>query len=173
MPSLKSNFVLCGIFLIQMWWNFSNKFLFYLIIIVVHKLLFKRGDVTNYNALSNRFDERQQMKFSPEFLQGFTVGSIWFYSSCTSSYSGFYCVFRSIIEPVRNTIFRHADHFHLSHAIDLDIEKKEVKCQSVLKQDLIYNVPFDKLVIGVGALSNTFGVPGVETHAFFLKVLYL
>lgn len=28
---------------------------------------------------------------------------------------------------------------------------------------------YEKLVIGVGAVSNTFGVPGVYEHAFFLK----
>ena len=33
-----------------------------------------------------------------------------------------------------------------------------------------YEVEYDKLVIGVGARPNTFGVPGVEEHAFFLKV---
>lgn len=28
---------------------------------------------------------------------------------------------------------------------------------------------YDKLVITVGSVSNTFGIPGVEEHAFFLK----
>ncbi|KAH0609654.1 uncharacterized protein H6S33_013140 [Morchella sextelata] len=32
-----------------------------------------------------------------------------------------------------------------------------------------FEVPFDKVVIGVGAYSQTFGVPGVKEHAFFLK----
>ena len=79
--------------------------------------------------------------------------------------------FRSIIEPIRNTIFRETDHFHLSSATDVDLNNQAVKCQSVLKEDLTYEVPFDHLVIGVGAVSNTFGVPGVEEHAFFLKVI--
>ena len=41
----------------------------------------------------------------------------------------------------------------------------------MLKPELTYNIEYDKLVIGVGAVSNTFGVPGVSEHAFFLKVL--
>lgn len=28
---------------------------------------------------------------------------------------------------------------------------------------------YDKLVISVGSYSNTFGIPGVKEHAFFLK----
>ena len=34
-------------------------------------------------------------------------------------------------------------------------------------------IPYDQLVIGVGALPNSFGVPGVHEHAFFLKVSLL
>lgn len=33
----------------------------------------------------------------------------------------------------------------------------------------IFEIGFDKIVIGVGAYSQTFGVPGVKEHAFFLK----
>lgn len=32
-----------------------------------------------------------------------------------------------------------------------------------------FEVKFDKIVIGVGAYSQTFGVPGVKEYAFFLK----
>ncbi|XP_022103893.1 probable NADH dehydrogenase [Acanthaster planci] len=77
--------------------------------------------------------------------------------------------FRSIIEPVRNTGFRKTDHFHLSEAVGLDVDKKELYCQSVIKPDMTYPLSYDKLVIGVGAVSNTFGIPGVMEHAFFLK----
>ena len=31
-------------------------------------------------------------------------------------------------------------------------------------------MPYDVLVIGVGAVSNTFGIKGVEENVFFLKV---
>ena len=78
--------------------------------------------------------------------------------------------YRSVIEPIRNTIFRQPDHFHLSYATKLDTANKKIYCESVLKSDLKYAIDYDKLVIGVGALSNTFNVPGVQQHAFFLKV---
>ena len=78
--------------------------------------------------------------------------------------------FRSIIEPVRNTGFRDHHHFHSSRAISLDTQSQAVTCQSELDPTRIYSLSYDKLVIGVGAVSNTFGVPGVEEHAFFLKV---
>ena len=78
--------------------------------------------------------------------------------------------FRSIIEPVRNTGFRDEHHFHLSHAVDLDKENQMVCCVSVLDSTLKYKVPYDVLVIGVGAEPNTFGIPGVKEHAYFLKV---
>ncbi|XP_059175958.1 probable NADH dehydrogenase isoform X3 [Physella acuta] len=77
--------------------------------------------------------------------------------------------FRSIIEPVRNTGFRDSAHYHLSYATHLDTKKQEINCTSVLKPSLQYSLRYDKLVIGVGALTNTFGVPGVQENAFFLK----
>jgi NADH:ubiquinone reductase (non-electrogenic) len=44
-------------------------------------------------------------------------------------------------------------------------------CKSVLTETAAeYPVEYDKLIIGVGALSNTFNVPGVRKHCFFLKV---
>lgn len=79
-------------------------------------------------------------------------------------------VVRSIVEPIRNIGFRRADHFHLSKAISLDLKDKSVECESVLRPGHKYRMGYDKLVIGVGALSNTFNVPGVKEHAFFLKV---
>lgn len=77
--------------------------------------------------------------------------------------------FRSIIEPVRNTTFRQTGDFHLSYATHLDMKNQVLHCESVLQPSLGYTVNFDKLVIAVGARSNTFNVPGVEEHAFFLK----
>jgi NADH dehydrogenase FAD-containing subunit len=38
-----------------------------------------------------------------------------------------------------------------------------------VRPDVRYTLHYDKLVIGVGAVNNTFRVPGVEQHAFFLK----
>ena len=78
--------------------------------------------------------------------------------------------FRSIIEPIRNKGFRDEHHFHLSSAVGLDPERQEVECVSTLDSRLSYRVPYDYLVIGVGANPNDFNVPGVKEHAFYLKV---
>ncbi len=81
--------------------------------------------------------------------------------------------FRSIIEPVRNAGFRDEHHFHLSSAIGLDLDRRQVHCVTTLdtEEPREYDVLYDVLVIGVGALPNDFGVPGVKEHAFFLKVV--
>lgn len=76
--------------------------------------------------------------------------------------------FRSIIEPVRNTGFRDEHHFQLAEAVALYPEDKKLVCVSTLNNDT-YEFYYDKLVIGVGAVGNTFGVPGVYENAFFLK----
>ena len=81
--------------------------------------------------------------------------------------------FRSIIEPVRNYGFRDEHHFHLSKAIHLDMPNQALRCQSELDATMIYNISYDKLVVAVGAVANSFGIPGVEEHAFYLKVCTL
>jgi len=76
--------------------------------------------------------------------------------------------FRSIIEPIRyarrSIIFYHAE------AIDVHTETHTVSCVGVGTQQK-FEVSFDVLVIAVGAVSNSFGIPGVEAHAYFLKEL--
>ena len=76
--------------------------------------------------------------------------------------------FRSIIEPIRNTKFRDDHHFQLAEAIHLKPDEKSVVCKGV-SSDKEYTLSYDKIVIGVGAVSNTFGIPGVLEHAYFLK----
>ena len=76
--------------------------------------------------------------------------------------------FRSIIEPVRNTGFRDEHHFQQAEAVHLQPDERTVVCKSVLNGET-YDLKYDKLVIGVGAVSNTFGIPGVYEHAYFLK----
>jgi len=78
--------------------------------------------------------------------------------------------FRSIIEPIRNAGFRDEHHFHLSYATGLDTERQVVQCVSSLDPAKEYDVSYDILVIGIGAVPNDFNVPGVKEHAFFLKV---
>lgn len=78
--------------------------------------------------------------------------------------------FRSITEPIRNTGFRDEHHFHLSYATGLDAEQQVVHCVSALDPSKKYDVSYDVLVIGVGAVPNDFNVPGVKEHGYFLKV---
>uniref|UniRef100_A0A914CCN1 FAD/NAD(P)-binding domain-containing protein n=1 Tax=Acrobeloides nanus TaxID=290746 RepID=A0A914CCN1_9BILA len=77
--------------------------------------------------------------------------------------------FRSIIEPVRNVGFTNSHDFHLAEALNCDFEKQIVTVQSSLDKNMVWDIPYDKLVIGVGSLPNTFNVPGVKENAFFLK----
>ncbi len=77
---------------------------------------------------------------------------------------------RSIIEPIRNvSIFDHSGDFHLASAESIDLTAKRVRCRSVLDSRNLYDLDYDKLVVGVGALPSTFNVPGVEQFSFFLK----
>ena len=71
----------------------------------------------------------------------------------------------------RNTGFRDEHHFHLSYASDLDTDRRVVHCTSSLDPNHQYEVPYDRLVIGVGADTNHFNIPGVLENAFFLKVI--
>ena len=52
----------------------------------------------------------------------------------------------------------------------LDPERQLVHCVSELDPEKEYDVPYDILVIGVGAVPNDFSTPGVKKYAFFLKV---
>lgn len=76
--------------------------------------------------------------------------------------------FRSIIEPIRKT--RKGIDFIQAKCRQLDPEKKRIVCQGV-EADQTFTIDYDVLIIGVGAQNNTFGVPGVEEHASFLKEL--
>ena len=49
-------------------------------------------------------------------------------------------------------------------SIRIDVEKRIVKTD---KQEF----PYDYLILATGSVPHTFGVPGVEDHAFFLKTL--
>ena len=74
--------------------------------------------------------------------------------------------FRSIIEPIRTA--RKGIRFHQGYCVRIDIENSVAYCEGKFKRTP-FQVKYDKLVIAVGAKSNTFGIPGVEEHAKFLK----
>jgi len=78
------------------------------------------------------------------------------------------------MEPIRNFL-RHkkaAVKFYEAEATKIDYEKKVVYINddSEIKGDISSTeVPFDMLVVGVGAENATFGIPGVREHGLFLK----
>ena len=78
------------------------------------------------------------------------------------------------MEPIRN-ILRHKKataKYYEAEATKIDYEKKIVYINddSPIKGDISSTeVPFDMLVVGVGAENATFGIPGVREHSLFLK----
>ena len=78
------------------------------------------------------------------------------------------------MEPIRN-ILRHKKatvKYYEAEATKIDYEKKVVYIndESEIKGDTSSTeVPFDMLVVGVGAENATFGIPGVREHSCFLK----
>jgi NADH:ubiquinone reductase (non-electrogenic) len=78
------------------------------------------------------------------------------------------------MEPIRN-ILRHKKasvKFYEAEATKIDYKKRIVyaKDDSEIKGASVNTeVPFDMLVVGVGAENATFGIPGVKEHSCFLK----
>ena len=80
--------------------------------------------------------------------------------------------FRSICEPIRNV--NALANYLEAKADDVDFERKTIKCMSTKCEKASYNssvfiIPYDYLLISVGAAVNTFNIPGVEKYCQFLK----
>ena len=76
--------------------------------------------------------------------------------------------FRSIIEPIRSAK-EHSTFYH-AYCVSVDTNNKTIQCKNALDGNE-FSLAFDKLIIGVGAISNTFGIEGVEKYGLFLKEL--
>ncbi|KAK1936054.1 putative NADH dehydrogenase [Babesia divergens] len=75
-------------------------------------------------------------------------------------------------EPFASFMHRHKKgNFQFVHArcLDVDPSARTVECVSDTLPNEKIELPYDYLVVAVGAESNTFGIPGVERHALFLK----
>ncbi|KAI9795428.1 MAG: NADH:ubiquinone oxidoreductase [Piccolia ochrophora] len=118
--------------------------------------LLKKLDTEHYNVIV--ISPRNFFLFTP-LLPSCTTGTI---------------EHRSIMEPIRN-ILRHKKatvKYYEADATKIDYEKKVVYISddSEIKGDTSSTeVPFDMLVVGVGAENATFGIPGVREHSCFLK----
>jgi len=72
----------------------------------------------------------------------------------------------SIIEPIRD-VNRSVRYLNVS-CQDVDLQAKKVHCTGH-HSDIKLSLDYDHLVVAVGAQPNTFGIPGVEKNAMFLK----
>uniref|UniRef100_A0A7S3E771 FAD/NAD(P)-binding domain-containing protein n=3 Tax=Rhodosorus marinus TaxID=101924 RepID=A0A7S3E771_9RHOD len=78
--------------------------------------------------------------------------------------------FRSIVEPIRKAN-EFIDYFEAT-CLGINAQDQVIKCESVQKlegESNVFDIPYDYLIVGVGASTNTFGIPGVEENCFFLK----
>ncbi|KAF2010064.1 hypothetical protein BU24DRAFT_428096 [Aaosphaeria arxii CBS 175.79] len=77
---------------------------------------------------------------------------------------------RSLVEPVRRIVKRVQGHFLKGFAEDVDFSEKLVEVSAIDSsgQKQHFYVPYDKLVIGTGSVTNPHGVKGLE-HCHFLK----
>lgn len=114
-----------------------------------------------FNLVKNLKDDYEIIVVSPRnhflftpLLPSTTVGTI---------------EFRSIIEPIRHA--RKDIRFYHAEALDIDTGGRTVRCIGVADKHE-FSVGYDVLVIAVGAVSNSFGVPGVAGRALFLKELH-
>ncbi|KAL5119588.1 NADH:ubiquinone oxidoreductase [Pleosporales sp. CAS-2024a] len=118
--------------------------------------LLKKLDTENYNVIV--VSPRNYFLFTP-LLPSCTVGTI---------------EHRSIMEPIRNFL-RHkkaAVKYYEAEATKIDYEKRIVYINDdseIKGESFKTEVPFDMLVVGVGAENATFGIPGVREHGLFLK----
>ncbi|KAK4146168.1 uncharacterized protein C8A04DRAFT_35158 [Dichotomopilus funicola] len=118
--------------------------------------LLKRLDTENYNVIV--ISPRNYFLFTP-LLPSCTTGTI---------------EHRSIMEPIR-TILRQKKasvRFYEAEASSIDPDRKVVRLidTSEIRGDITETeVPYDMLVVGVGAENATFGIPGVREHSCFLK----
>jgi NADH:ubiquinone reductase (non-electrogenic) len=73
--------------------------------------------------------------------------------------------FRSIIEPIRNV---KGAHYYQAECTKIDIAASKIECIDTDTKS-VFELNFDKLVIAVGELTNTFNIEGVRENAYFLR----
>lgn len=74
---------------------------------------------------------------------------------------------RSITRPIRE--FNPDAEYLEAAATKIDTKNRLIQCTSVATDASSFEVPYDRLIVAIGARSNTFGIPGVEEHCNFLK----
>ena len=74
---------------------------------------------------------------------------------------------RSLMEPIRRICHRIGARYYESKAVDVDPVQRLVHCRSF--SGTAFTLPYDHLVVAVGAKNNTFNTPGVNDYTYFLK----
>jgi NADH dehydrogenase len=79
---------------------------------------------------------------------------------------------KSLVEPIRRIIERVDGHFLKATATDVEFSEKLVEVSQVDNDGVRKNfyLPYDKLVVGVGCITNPHGVKGLE-NCNFLKTI--
>ncbi|KAJ2184677.1 NADH:ubiquinone oxidoreductase [Coemansia sp. RSA 518] len=115
--------------------------------------ILKNLDTHNFNVVV--VSPRNYFLFTP-LLPSCTVGT-------TES--------RSIMEPIRHIVGRRGKDMRFIEAecTDIDVATKQLTLTRSLDPTAHTHIKYDHLVVGVGGTYNTFGTPGVEQHACFLK----
>ncbi|CAM9533373.1 unnamed protein product [Scytosiphon promiscuus] len=80
--------------------------------------------------------------------------------------------YRSITEPIRK-VNAEANYLEAT-CTGIDVSRKTITCENVVCEGTTCNIedfelPYDYLVVSVGATTNTFNTPGVMEHCIFLK----
>ncbi|KAJ3042930.1 hypothetical protein HDV00_006237 [Rhizophlyctis rosea] len=76
---------------------------------------------------------------------------------------------RSLLESIRKICRRSRAQYCEGEAYDVHMDHKMVEVIGLDGKHFL--IPYDKLVISVGAKNNTFGVPGVKENTHFLKTI--
>ncbi|KAJ3105378.1 NADH:ubiquinone oxidoreductase [Phlyctochytrium planicorne] len=118
--------------------------------------LLKGLDTENYNVVL--ISPRAYFLFTP-LLPSCTVGTI---------------ELRSIMQPIRFlTRFKKREVLFIEgNCVDIDPNNKCLTVEDnseIVGEVSVQKIPYDYLVVGVGAENATFGIPGVKEHACFLK----
>ncbi|KAK6220834.1 hypothetical protein LQW54_001752 [Pestalotiopsis sp. IQ-011] len=77
---------------------------------------------------------------------------------------------RSLVEPIRRILARLSGHYIRAEAQDVEFSYKLVECSQLDAHgnEMRFYVPYDKLIIAVGSVTNPHGVKGLE-NCHFLK----
>jgi len=80
---------------------------------------------------------------------------------------------RSLVESIRRLMVRARAHFLEASARDIDLKSKLIECYSTDEDTGVeqsFYVPYDRLIVAVGSVTNTHGAKGME-FCHFLKTV--